>query len=86
MYINWTAYIWGIMLESDDAKKSPVSHKVLTRSKRYLHSKKKRPNKEHRCGSGQIPSEGQVRISHNSRVPKLGWIMRTYFLRVFGFL
>ena len=39
--------------------------------------KKKRPNREHRCGAGQIPSEGQIRTSHNSRVVKRGKIMRT---------
>ena len=39
--------------------------------------KKKRPNREHWCGAGQIPSEGQIRTSHNSRVVKRGKIMRT---------
>ena len=39
--------------------------------------KKRGPNREHRCGAGQIPSEGQVRTSHNSRVLKRGQIMRT---------
>ena len=39
--------------------------------------KKKRPNREHRCGAGQIPSEGQIRTSHNSRVLERGKIMRT---------
>ena len=56
----------------DDAEKSPVSHTILARSKQYLHNKKKRPNREHQCGAGQTPSEGQVRTFHNSRVPKLG--------------
>ena len=56
----------------DDAEKSPVSHTVLVHSKQYLHNKKRRPNREHQCGTGQIPSEGQVRTSRNSRVPKLG--------------
>ena len=49
-------------------KKSPVSHKVLAHSKQHLHNKKKRPSREHRCGAGQILSEGQVRTSHNSTV------------------
>ena len=62
-----------------------MSHTVLARSKQYLHNKKRRPNREHWFGVGQIPSEGQVRTFHNSRVPELGWIMRTCFLRVFGF-
>ena len=39
--------------------------------------KKKGPNREHRCGAGQIPSEGQVRTSHSSRVLERGKIMRT---------
>ena len=34
--------------------------------------KKNRPNREHRCGAGQIPSEGQVRTSHNSRMLERG--------------
>ena len=42
-------------------KKSPVSHRIPTHSKQYLHNKKGRPNRKHRCGAGQIPSEGQVR-------------------------
>ena len=53
-------------------KKSPVSHTVLARSKQYLHNKKRRPSRKHRCSAGQIPFEGQVRTSHNSRVPELG--------------
>ena len=61
----------------DDAKKSPVSHTVLARLLQYLHNKKRRPHREHRCGAGQVPFEGQVKISHNSRVPELGGIMRT---------
>ena len=67
-------------------KKSPVSHTVLARLKQYLYNKKRRPNREHRYGAGQIPSEHQVRIFHHSRVLELGWIIRTYFLRVFGLL
>ena len=39
--------------------------------------KKKGPNREHRCGAGRIPFEGQVRTSHNSRVLERGKIMRT---------
>ena len=50
-------------------KKSPVSYMVLTHSEQHLHSKKRKdPYREHRCGAGQIPSEGQVRISYHSRV------------------
>ena len=39
--------------------------------------KKRRPHREHRCGAGQIPFEGQVRTFHNFRIPELGEIMRT---------
>ena len=34
---------------------------IFACSKRYLHNKKRRPNREYRCGTGQIPSEDQVR-------------------------
>ena len=37
-------------------KKSLVSHTVLTRSQLCLHNKKRRPNREHQCDAGQIPS------------------------------
>ena len=60
------------MAPTDDAEKSPVSYIVLARLKQYLHNKQRRPNKEHRCGVGQIPFKGQVRIFHNSRV--LEWV------------
>ena len=50
-------------------KMSPVSYMVLTHPEQHLHSKKRKdPYREHRCGAGQIPSEGQVRISYHSRV------------------
>ena len=39
--------------------------------------KKKGLNREHRCGASQIPSEGQVRTSYNSKVLKRGKIMCT---------
>ena len=39
--------------------------------------KKRKPHREHRDGASQIPSEGQVRTFHNSRVSELGEIMRT---------
>ena len=67
-------------------KKSPVSYTVLIRSKQHLYNKKGRPNREHRCGAGQIPSEGQVRTSHNSRVLKRGKLCVPWFVRVLGIL
>ena len=48
--------------------------------------KKRRPNREHRCGTGQIPSEGQVRTSHNSRVLERGKLCVPWLVRVLGFL
>ena len=39
--------------------------------------KKRGPNREHRFGTGQIPSECQVRNSHRSRVLERDKIMRT---------
>ena len=48
--------------------------------------KKRRPNREHRCGIGQIPSEGQVRTSHNFRVLERGKLCIPWFVRVVGFL
>ena len=46
--------------------------------------KKRRPNREHRCGTGQIPSEGQVRTSHNSRVLERGKLCVPWLVRVLG--
>ena len=51
----------GPFFPLDDAKKSPVSHTALAHLKQDLHNKKRKPNREHRCGAGQIPSKGQVR-------------------------
>ena len=34
--------------------------------------KKRKPHREHRCDVGQIPSVGQIRTFHNSRMPELG--------------
>ena len=48
--------------------------------------KKKGPNREHRCGAGQIPSEGQVRTSHNSRVLERGKLCVPWLVRVLGLL
>ena len=48
------------MLNSNDAEKSPVSHTALTRSQQYLHNKKRRPKREHRCGASRRPSKGKV--------------------------
>ena len=40
-------------------RKSTVSYTANTQSQRHLHNTKKRePNREHRCGASRIPSEG----------------------------
>ena len=62
-------------------KKSPVSHTVLTHSKRHLHNKKRRPRREHRCSAGQIPSEGQVRTYHSSKVLERGQLCVPWFVK-----
>ena len=59
-------------------KKSPVSHTILAHSKQHL--------QEHRCGASRIPSEGQVRTSHNSRVLERGKLCVPWFVRVLGLL
>ena len=48
--------------------------------------KKKGPNREHQCGAGQIPSEGQVKTSHNSRVLERGKLCLPWLVRVLGLL
>ena len=48
--------------------------------------KKKGPNREHRCGAGQIPSKDQVRTSHNSRVLERGKLCVPWLVRVLGLL
>ena len=82
--ILWIVLSIISMIIIDDAEKSPVSHTILTLSKQYLHSKKRRTNREHWCGAGQILSEGQVRTFHNSKVPELGWIMHTLICKGLG--
>ena len=44
------------------------------------------PNREHRCGAGQIPSESQVRTFHNSIVLERGKLCVPWMVRVLGFL
>ena len=72
---------------TDDTRKSTVNYTANTRSQRHLHNTKKRgPNREHRCGAGQMPSEGQVRTSHNSRVLERGKLCVPWLVRVLGLL
>ena len=71
----------------DDARKSTMSYTVNTRSQRHLHNTKKRgPNREHWCGAGRIPSKGQVRTSHNSRVLERGKLCVPWLVRVLRLL
>ena len=65
-------------------KNSLVSHTVFAYSKQHLHNKKRRPRKEHQCGASQIPFEGQVRTSHNSKVLEWGQLCVPSFVRVLG--
>ena len=48
--------------------------------------KKKGPNREHRCGAGRIPFEGQVRTSHNFRVLERGKLCIPWLVRELGLL
>ena len=61
------------MAPTDDAEKiniKPHGPNVLETTP--AQHKERRPHREHRCGAGQIPSEDQVRTSHNSKVLELG--------------
>ena len=48
--------------------------------------KKRRPCREHRCGAGQIPSECQIRTSHNSKALEQGQLCVPWFVRVLELL
>ena len=48
--------------------------------------KKKGPNREHRCGAGRIPFEGQVKTSNNSRVLERGKLCVPWLVRVLELL
>ena len=63
-----------------------MSHTILAHLKQHLHNKNGRPNREHRCGAGQIPSEGQVRTSQTSRVLERGKLCVPWFVRVLRLL
>ena len=74
------------MAPTDDAEKSTINHTILVHSKQHLHNKIRRPNREHQCGAGQIPSKGQIRISHNSRMPEQGKLCVPQLVRALGLL
>ena len=57
-YVKIEVLILDVMMP----KIPPVSHTVLVHYKQHLHNEKKGPSREYRCGTGQTPSEGQVRI------------------------
>ena len=48
--------------------------------------KKKGPNREHRCGVSRIPSKGQVRTFHNSKVLEKGKLCVPWLVRVLRLL
>ena len=81
----WNYNHWYICIGIDGAEKSPVSHTVFACLEQCPHNKKRRSNREHRCGAGKYPSNVKLKLFHNSRVPKLGWIMRTFFWGSLGF-
>ena len=81
------------MAPTNDAGKSTVSYTANTRSQRHLHNNNKKkkkkkggPNREHRCGAGRIPSEGQVRTSYNSIVLEKDKLCVPWLVRVLGLL
>ena len=84
--IVWLILVFPQTTPTYDAEKSLVSHTVLAHSKKDLHNKKRKPSREHWCGASQIHSESQVRIIHNSRVPKLGKLYVPWLLKVLGLL
>ena len=65
-------------------KKSPVSHRYLRPRDSTCTTQKRRPCREHRCGADQVPSEGQVRTSYNSKVLERGQLCVPWFVRVLG--
>ena len=67
-------------------KKSPMSHKYLRIQNSTYTTQKRRPCREHRCGVSQVPSEGQVRTSYNSRVLEMGELCVPWLVRVLGLL
>ena len=70
--VNIYIMLYLIYIDADDAEKVTSEPHGSVRLKQHLHNKKGIPNREHRCGVGQIPFEGQVRTSHNSRVLERG--------------
>ena len=66
--------------------KSPVRYTANTRSDDTCATQKRGPNREHQSGAGQIPSEGQVRTSHNSRVLERGKLCVPWLVRALGLL
>ena len=61
-------YIFQFGIQCDDAKKIiSESHGSRTLETTPTQQKEK-TSREHQCGADQIPFEGQVRTSHNSKV------------------
>ena len=74
-------------IKIDDARKSINElHDQHVLAMTPTQHKKRELNKEHRCGAGQIPSEGQVRTSHNSKVLERGKLCVPWLVRVLGLL
>ena len=78
-------YIFQIGIRCDDAKKiisEPHGSRTLERTPTQ---QKEKTSREHRCGADQIPFEGQVRISHNSKVLEWGQLCIPWFVRILEF-
>ena len=66
-------------------KKVTSEPQVRNRNSTYP-TQKRRPCREHQCGVGQVPSEGQLRTSYNSRALKNGELCVPWLVRVLGLL
>ena len=75
-----------VSMMCDEAEKSPMSHRYLHTQNSTCTIQKRRPCREHRCGADQVPSEGQIRTSYNSRVLERGELCIHWLMRVLGLL
>ena len=75
------------MAQTDDAENvTSELHGKHVIAMTLAQHKKKGPNREHRCGAGRIPSEGQVRTSHNSKVLEMGKLCVPWLVKVLRLL
>ena len=69
-------------MNNDDAKKITSEPHGSRTFETTPAQQKEKTRREHWCGAGQIPSKGQVRTSHNSKVLKRGQLCVPSFVRV----